>query len=203
MGPSVLGRRRGVSKDEPRQGPLSPSRAGVLLLDSQLRLVHFNAESASILGYPRQLENVSSLDAVQPAIQGLLRGPSTPAPPDGFISGRRQYGCRAFLLDSANRSNSHDQPTFLVILERVVRVPQIDVLRWSEQYQLTMRERETVEHLLKGLSSREIASRMSISPSTVKTFLKLVMVKVGASNRAGIVAKVHEELSEVVSSVAS
>src|SRR4029077_2335102 len=168
-----------------------------------LRLVHFNAESVAILGYPRQLDNVSSLDAVQPAIQRVLRGPSPPAPPEGLVSGRRQYVCRAFLLASANPSNSRDQPTFLVILERAVRAPQIDVSRWSEQYQLTMRERETVEHLLKGLSSREIASRMSISPSTVKSFLKLVMVKVGAANRAGIVAKVHDELSEVVSSVAS
>jgi DNA-binding CsgD family transcriptional regulator len=174
----------------------------VLLLDSQLRLLQFNAESACVLGYPSQLETVTSLDAVQPAIRGLLQSPSTPAPPDGFMSGRRQYVCRAFLLDSANRSNGGHQPTFVVILERAVRAPQIDVSRWSEQYQLTMRERETVEHLLKGLSSREIASSMSISPSTVKSFLKLVMVKVGASNRAGIVAKVHEELSEIVSSVA-
>ena len=178
-----------------KQGPLSPSRAGVLLLDSQLRLVHFNAESASILGYPSEHEEVFSLDAVQPALQGLLRSPSIPAPPDGFISGRRQYVCRAFLLDSPNRSGRHG-PSVLVILERAVRTPQINVARWSEEHELTTRERETVEHLVKGLSSKEIAGKMSISPSTVKSFLRLIMVKVGAATRAEIIAKVHGELGD-------
>lgn len=180
-----------------KPGPLSPSRVGILLLDSQLQLVHCNAESVSILGYPRQLENLPSLDAVKPAIDGLLRSPSIPAPPDGFISGRRQYLCRAFLLDSANGTTNGHPPKFVVILERAVRAPQIDVARWSELYQLTARERETVVHLLKGLSTREIAGKMSISPSTVKSFLKLVMVKVGAATRTGIIAKVHAELNDV------
>jgi DNA-binding CsgD family transcriptional regulator len=174
-----------------RQGPKSPSRVGVLLLDSQLRPVHFNAESASILSYPKKLRDFPSLDAVMPAINGQLGNPSIPASPDGFTSGRREYICRAFLLDSANRATSRVGPRFVVILERIPRPPQIDLSKWSEQYQLTTRERETVEHVLKGLSNKEIASKMSISPSTVKSFLKLIMVKVGASNRAGIIAKMR------------
>jgi DNA-binding CsgD family transcriptional regulator len=174
-----------------KQGPKSPSRVGVLLLDSQLRPVHFNAESANILSYPKKLHGIPSLDAVLPAINGQLGSGPSPAPLDGFTSGRREYVCRAFLLDSANKANSRVQPRFVVILERVPRAPQIDLSQWSEQYQLTTRERETVEHVLKGLSNKEIASQMSISPSTVKSFLKLIMVKVGASNRAGIIAKMR------------
>jgi DNA-binding NarL/FixJ family response regulator len=68
----------------------------------------------------------------------------------------------------------------------------LDIAQWSEKYRLTNRERETVTFLLKGLTSKQIAKEMCISPSTVKTFLKLVMVKVGASNRTGIIAKIHE-----------
>ena len=37
--------------------------------------------------------------------------------------------------------------------------------------------------LLRGLTSKEIADEMRISPSTVKSFLKLVMTKVGATSR--------------------
>jgi DNA-binding CsgD family transcriptional regulator len=181
-----------------RLGSLSPARVGVLLLDSQLRAVQFNAESASILDYPRRLRGIPSLDAVLPAINGQLESPSSPAPPDGFTSGRRRYFCRAFPLDSANVAGSRVRPKFVVILERVLCAPQVDVSRWSEQYQLTARERETVEHLLKGLSSKEIARQMSISPSTVKSFLKLVMVKTGASTRAGIIAKIQTPISELV-----
>lgn len=171
--------------------PLSPSRVGVLLLDAQLRLFHFNAESVSILGYPRQLKDIPSLDAVMPAINTQLGHASSSAPCDEFTSGRRQYICRAFHLDSKNKATSRVQPRFVVILERVARSPRIDVSRLSEQYRLTTRERETVENVLKGLSTKEIAKEMQISPSTVKTFLKLIMMKVGASSRAGIIAKLQ------------
>jgi DNA-binding CsgD family transcriptional regulator len=181
-----------------RLGNLSPARVGVLLLDSQLRAVQFNAESANILGYPRRLNGVPSLHAVMPAINGQIENPSGPSAPEGFTSGRRQYVCRVFILDSATKCGGRIRPKFVVVLERVVRSRQIDVLWRSEQYQLTPRERETVEHVLKGLSSKEIATQMSISPRTVKSFLKLVMVKTGTSNRAGIIAKMQAPINELV-----
>jgi DNA-binding CsgD family transcriptional regulator len=174
-----------------RQDALRPSRTGVLLLDSQLSPVHFNAEAAAILGYPNSLEQIPSLDAVLPAAPGQIPSPLGPTLPDGFTSGRRRYVCRAFLVDHANSADRRLAPKYVVILERA-RESQVDVSRWSQQYQLTSRERETVAYLLKGLTSKEIAIKMNISPSTVKSFLKLIMVKVGASNRAGIVAMVHD-----------
>jgi len=177
-------------------GPLSPPRVGVLLLDSQLRAVHFNAESASILGYPKRLQGVPSLKALLPVISGQIESPSTPAVPNGFRSGRRQYVCRAFILDTAKTAGRRAGTKSVVILERARREPQVDLFQWSERYQLTPRERETVEHLLKGLSSKEIAREMNISPSTVKSFLKLVMVKTSTSNRLGIVAKIQNPITE-------
>jgi DNA-binding CsgD family transcriptional regulator len=60
----------------------------------------------------------------------------------------------------------------------------------AKQFDLTQRERETVELLLQGLTSKEIASRMAISPNTVKAFLRLVMVKMGVSTRSGIVGRI-------------
>jgi DNA-binding CsgD family transcriptional regulator len=59
----------------------------------------------------------------------------------------------------------------------------------SERFDLTQRERETVEFLLQGLTSKEIATRMKISPNTVKAFLRLVMVKMKVSTRSGIAGK--------------
>ena len=43
-----------------------------------------------------------------------------------------------------------------------------------------------------GLTSKEVAIRMNISPNTVKAFLRLVMGKMGVTTRAGIVAKLLE-----------
>ena len=60
----------------------------------------------------------------------------------------------------------------------------------SERFGLTSREQETVQFLLEGLTSKEIAQRMKISPNTVKAFIRLVMVKMGVSTRSGIIGKI-------------
>ena len=172
---------------------------GVLLLDAQLRLVHHTAEAATILGYPRKLREKLPLDAVLPATRSQLANPHTAASESlEFSSGRRRYRCRVFLLDSSGNGSSDRvdrlQPNVVVVLERVF-TEAANIPRWSEAFQLTNRERETVTFLLEGLTSKEIADRMRISPNTVKSFLKLVMAKVGASNRTGIVAKILEKAS--------
>ena len=182
---------------------------GVLLLDSQLRLVHYTAEAARILAYTTKMRDTVPLDPVLPAARLQLTPPrvAPPAASIEFASGRRRYRCRAFLLDthpqgsggsSANGRASGGvdrlQPKIAVVLERVFTQPS-DITRWSEAFQLTQRESETVQLLMKGLTSKEIADQMHISPNTVKSFLKLVMAKVGASNRTGILAKIMEKAS--------
>ena len=47
-----------------------------------------------------------------------------------------------------------------------------------------------MEFLIQGLSSKEIAYRMNISPNTVKAFFRLVMLKMEVSNRSGIMGKI-------------
>ena len=179
---------------------MKPS-VGVLLLDSQLRLVHYTAEAAAILEYPRKSLASVPLDKVLPATRVQLAGPSkiTSSASLEFPSGRRRYRCQAFVLDTSGRAGGnasrgavgYTEPKIVVILERVyTRSP--DITRWSESFQLTTRESETVKFLLKGLSSKEIGDQMNISPNTVKSFIKLVMAKVGASNRTGIIAKILE-----------
>jgi DNA-binding CsgD family transcriptional regulator len=176
---------------------LSPS-IGVLLLDAQLRLIHHTVEAAIILEYPRKPQERVPLDRVLPAIHSQLAGLPKDSAPLEFTSGRRRYQCRTFFLDFGGRGFAGDddqhQPKIAVVLERVF-VPVYDITRWCEAFQLTSRESETVKLLLKGLTSKEIAGQMSISPSTVKSFLKLVMTKVGASSRTGIVAKILEKAS--------
>lgn len=56
--------------------------------------------------------------------------------------------------------------------------------------QLTMREQTCVTYLAQGMTNKEIALQVGISAHTVKDHLKRVMEKTGASNRAGIIARV-------------
>ena len=172
------------------------SRVGVLLLNSQLRPVHYNAEAANILAYPKKRQDAPSVEALLPPTRFQLADLVKPSAPSviGFKSGRRQYRCRVFMLDSSSNTISQLQPRVVVMLEREPR-QQVDITQWSNEFQLTGRERETVQLLMRGLTSKEIAQAMNISPNTVKSFLKLVMAKVGVSNRTGLVAKVFDKAS--------
>ena len=104
-----------------------------------------------------------------------------------FRSGRRRYCCRAFAVEARTNGSSH--PCIAVLLERDPSgsIPLSEV---SQQFGLTRRERDALEHLLQGLSSKEIADRMNVSPNTVKAFLRLVMIKMGVSSRSAIMAKI-------------
>jgi DNA-binding CsgD family transcriptional regulator len=185
----------------------SASGAGILLLNAQFRPVHYNAEAVSILGYPKKTRDAPSLDPVLSEFQMLkLNQPSSPVVPVvmEFTSGRRRYLCRAFHLDAHNGVDGRVQPRLVLVLERDTRCDSrqpADTTRWSEEFQLTNRECETVKLLLKGLTSKEIAVQMSISPNTVKAFLKLAMAKVGAANRTALVARLFEMASLVTVAV--
>jgi DNA-binding CsgD family transcriptional regulator len=104
-----------------------------------------------------------------------------------FKAGRRHYLCRAFLINS--HTEEPGQPTTAVLLERgpagLVPLSQV-----CQQFKLTQREREVLEYLLQGMSSKVIANRMNLSPSTVKGFVRLIMIKTGVSSRSAIVAKI-------------
>ena len=52
-----------------------------------------------------------------------------------------------------------------------------------------------MSHLLQGLTSKEIAREMDISPYTVKTYVRLVMIKMGVTTRSGIVGKLVRNIA--------
>ena len=103
-----------------------------------------------------------------------------------FPSGRRRYLLRAFYLDSHVKDPL--QPAYAVLIERGHHVL-LELAHISTQYNLTNREIETLRLLLGGLTSKEIASHMNISPNTVKVFLRQIMLKMGVTTRAGIIGK--------------
>lgn len=53
----------------------------------------------------------------------------------------------------------------------------------AERQQLTVREREVLESLIKGRSNKEIASGLCISEETVKSHLKMLFSKLGVRDR--------------------
>ena len=166
--------------------PPSRSPAGFLLMDSSLNPISFNTEAIQILGYPDKMGRLFLVEKIRST---LLSGRALGNAPfvTEFRSGRRHYFCRAFLVDAHASNLSH--PSIAVLLERGPSgfIPLSQV---SQQFNLTQREAEALGYLVQGLSSKEIAKRMSVSPNTVKAFLRLIMIKTGASSRSAIVGKI-------------
>ena len=171
---------------------LTPATAGLVLLDAQNRMVYHNPEAANILVFPGQdgRTNGPVVDVLPRELQAALsksdsRSRSTSSLAD-FRSGKRRYKCRVFVLAPPGRPA---QATTAILLERSTPVFR-DVSALARQFRLTLREQETVELLTLGLTSKEIASRMNISPNTVKAFFRMVMTKMAVTTRAGIVGKI-------------
>jgi DNA-binding CsgD family transcriptional regulator len=171
--------------------PPSRSVAGLLLMDSSLNPISFNAEAIQILGYPEKLAKIRHMDVLlgEKVRSTLLSGQRLGDTPfvTEFRSGRRHYFCRAFLVDAPSKGPSH--PSIAVLLERgpsgLIRLSQV-----SRQFNLSQREGEALTYLLQGLSTKEIANRMNVSSNTVKVFLRLIMIKTGVSCRSAVVGKI-------------
>ena len=169
---------------------IAPSNDGFLLLDARLNLIASNHPAAQILSFSNEARinqsKISLAERVRITILDHKRHGG-----DAFVkefrSGKRRYICKNFQV-ACNESDSL-QPTFAVLLERD-GVDNTAFVEVSAQFGLTHRECEAVDYLLQGLTSKEIADRMKISPNTVKAFLRLVMVKMKVSTRSGIAGKI-------------
>ena len=166
------------------------TRAGLILVDGTGRPVYNDPEAIAVLTYPRQAKSLARIEdvllrEVQALLLGLGGSHATPGTVE-FISGRRRYVCRAFALTG----NSGTGPRLMGLLIERDTPKTVNVTGAAQQFHLTQREQETIKLLTLGLTSKEIATRMNISPNTVKTFFRLVMMKMGVSTRSGIVGKI-------------
>jgi DNA-binding CsgD family transcriptional regulator len=170
---------------------------GFIVANASLRPLSANHEAIVILLYPEALEPPHSFaEAFEKKIRrSLLRAQSVSSSQGAtnsviqFKSGRREYLCRAFLLDHENKNGISNAAAVLIVIERRVSGC-LAVCQITQQFHLTHREEEVLTLLLQGLSSKEMAGRMQISLNTVKAFIRLVMIKMGASSRSEIAATV-------------
>ena len=166
------------------------SQSGFLLLDKSLGPVASNHEAIRILTYPNLPERIQRIDVfLGDKIRAGLVSRQSPTALEfvrEFQSGRRRYVCRSFMVDT----NGKGMPLVAALLLERCSSSTMALAQIGQDFELTRREKETVELLIQGLTSKEIATRMQISPNTVKAFLRIVMVKMGVSTRSGILGKV-------------
>lgn len=161
-----------------------------MLLDAFLKLLSANEEAVSILCYPESPHNIKRLGhfLMRRITSLLLKQDSRLRRKfcNEFVSGKRHYQIQLFALKSP-LENGHG-PISAVLLARKGNKRPISQI--SQKFGLTQRETEALELLMDGCTTKQIATRMNISPNTAKAFLRSVMFKTGAGDRSGILAKI-------------
>jgi DNA-binding CsgD family transcriptional regulator len=179
---------RGAARDLPTSG----NDVGLLILDSSHTPVASTPEALRVLAFPNDPSQIQNPEVFIRHKIGSDLVLSTGNQDDHvfvfeFRSGKRRYICTTFNLQAPKTHPA--QISVALLLERSTRTT-IDLARVATQYGLTPRESELVQNLLLGLTSKEIAARMKVSASTVNAFLHLVMVKMGARTRSGVVRQI-------------
>ena len=174
-----------------------PPAYGFLVADTSRKLIFANSAAVTILTYPGSMSQ-NLADIFQKKIRPyLVNAGASLANGDGnsitkLKSGRRTYVCRAFPLNSTGKG-TNGTATLLIMLERGV-LGRLALSQVAQQFRLTHREQQAVALLLQGLTNKEIAEIMGVSPNTIKTFLRMATVRMGVSRRSGIVTKIVEVL---------
>ena len=171
-------------------GPPTNHGVGLLLMDSSLNPTSCNDEAMRILTYPDAPKQIRQLDVfLKDTVRARLLNTQSSQNPrflPEFVSGKRRYRCWIFHLNWHLKGTSY--PALELLLERGPS-GLFFLQRMAQLFSFSEREKQAVGLLLQGLSNKEIANRMNISPNTVNTFFRLVMIKMGVSSRSGILAK--------------
>lgn len=129
------------------------------------------------------IEVCSRLRALSPKLQVVLISTfSEPA----IVKAARDAGARAYL-------SKETAPTDLARqLRDMLDHPYRDWLPAPELPNLTPREQDVLAQLARGLSNKEIARELGLSPDTVKDHLGNLFIKLGASDRLVLLNQARE-----------
>jgi DNA-binding CsgD family transcriptional regulator len=171
------------SKNEP---PIP--EVGLVLMDETLRVVGCDRGAAAILKFSGGTDGAGHRipDEILESIQSRTRA-GVPYSKMRFPTASGEYVCRSYLVESEEGLLSGR--LVALHLERA-SMGDLVIRDISNRYHLSEREEETLKGVLMGLSTKEVADQMAISPNTVKAYIRLVMIKLGVATRWGIIAKV-------------
>ncbi len=174
-------------------GSASMAVEGLIIVDEKLDLVALDSGAEVILSRVNGNKGMSGPDVHLPReIINFLNAPSEPEVEETYQPlkiGSHEYACRKLVIRPRSDGVA---PMLALYFKRELAV--IDaVLQATAEYHLTDREQETLIGVTMGLTSKEVAQRMDISPNTVKAFLRLIMIKMGVLTRAGIVGRLLDQ----------
>jgi DNA-binding CsgD family transcriptional regulator len=172
--------------------PKTPDGPGVLILSEDLSVVAVTSAAEFWLMELADAERADKFALPPPVLtivaglQAIERGR---APADSMPKVRLRTRSEHWLVLYASRlKNSGDQAQITVIFE-IARPAEIAPLI-MQAYNLTKREGEVTQCVLRGWSTTEIAATLHISSNTVQDHLKAIFEKVDVGSRGELAARI-------------
>jgi PAS domain S-box-containing protein len=161
--------------------------AGILITDLAGIVLRVNRAFAKMLGYtPVELHGKSIADITQDADNPALIEELLSLSPQEIASHRRYRSKSGAILRarerSALRQDAAGQPRYVV-----TRVEKMSEAGNDPLERLSQREREVLELVIAGHTSKKIAARLGIAAPSVDTYRSRLMLKLGIRDLPGLV----------------
>ena len=177
-------------------GPSVSDEPGLLLLADDLSLVAITEAASRWLAeiaeadWPRKQALPSAVAAVVARMPALERG--TEASVDLTPKVRLRIASGHWLMLHASRLSGPSMPGPIAVIFEVARPMDIAPLI-AQAYDLSKREGEVMQCVLRGLSTAEIADTFHISSDTVQGHLKAIFDKVGVRSRRELIGQLFAQ----------
>lgn len=182
-------------------GHATGSSQGILVFTTTLQLLYMNGEARVLCGrlnaqrvghvangvVPHEIlnlcEELVALFATHTGVKDWEQVHCTRAA--GGLSGTIQLRGLG-LPDPGGFAHSR----LLILIEATDHPHTSTAQRAKDRFRLTEREQTVIIYLVKGLTNKEIASRMMVGEQTVKEHLRHIMGKTATTTRTGLLSKI-------------
>jgi DNA-binding CsgD family transcriptional regulator len=179
------------------KGSTVPEEPGLLLLTDDLTVVTLTPAAERWLSevgeadWPRKQALPSAVSAVVARLKALERN-NTTAQPDLMPRVRLRTVTGHWLVLHASRLSGQNMQGQIAVIFEVARPTEVAPLI-VQAYDLSKRESEIMQTIVRGLSTSEISEAFHISSNTVQDHLKAIFEKVGVRSRRELVAHLFAE----------
>jgi PAS domain S-box-containing protein len=160
---------------------------GILITDLARRIVRVNPAFSRMLGYtPAELHHRNIADIIQGEDNPVLLEELLALGPDEIASDRRYRGKSGAILWARERSvlrrDAANQPRYVLTQVSKMIEDGNDPLG-----RLSRREREVLELVIGGATSKEIATRLGVAATSIDTYRSRIMLKLGTKDIPALV----------------
>ncbi|MGE7824371.1 LuxR C-terminal-related transcriptional regulator [Paenibacillus sp. NPDC093718] len=170
---------------------------GLLVLSETLDILTYNAAARQWMSLLQDAEGLDGISLPRPLRAVCFRALSESAQGTAYSTGahtRVRLSDGSFASIRASLLQGPDSLAKLAVtLEPANTTDMLPLI--SDALGLTERENEVISGILRGLSTKELAQSLFISPYTIQDHLKSIFLKTGVNSRRELIWQLHSKYS--------